>query len=342
MKIYDQTTDFAHQELYRILYKIELPEMIKEAELTTDYSQVRNELFADSVGRRYPLFTPAEVYISNAFFMDKKAELAKKYGEAYVSDIASKIAHAADLFNITEDIEDFNRQFLQKQAEAPKGEHMFSTNINDLKIDLFLVKTAEDFTNTVETFTKNSTKFPFEWRCQIAENLIKKAKEFNVEQLPELVYKYAGVYYPDVEEIKKDLKFRSTKINNEKLAQIYFQELSAMVDMAKTHKDFFKLAEIIEDLDMVFGLDKISKRLKAPIDIVFGVSPQKIAELMDYIELADGKSYSLQKLSNIDAAIYKQAFGIDINPKNRQELKEILPTMPLSDVYLFKELSGLD
>jgi hypothetical protein len=75
--------------------------------------------------------------------------------------------------------------------------------------------------------------------------------------------------------------------------------------------------------------------------MIYSLSPEKAAEeLSSYVDMA-GQTYDLRDLQKVSAEIYKQAFGTDLNPGNLAELRDVLPTMPTSDVPLFLELSGV-
>ena len=85
---------------------------------------------------------------------------------------------------------------------------------------------------------------------------------------------------------------------------------------------------------------KVASEIGDLVDRVYSLSLDKVAEILDCIEMA-GDFYKLAELTAISPEIYKEAFGCDIDPSNRSVLRDVLPTMPASDVSLFRELSGV-
>ncbi|NBQ70011.1 MAG: hypothetical protein EBU46_14770 [Nitrosomonadaceae bacterium] len=77
------------------------------------------------------------------------------------------------------------------------------------------------------------------------------------------------------------------------------------------------------------------------IDRTFTLSIDKVAALLNVVDMA-GEPYSMNDLQKVSKDVYKEAFGADLDPSNGDQLRDILPTMPLSDVALFRELSGVN
>jgi hypothetical protein len=76
------------------------------------------------------------------------------------------------------------------------------------------------------------------------------------------------------------------------------------------------------------------------IDRTMTLTLSKIAEYLDVVEMA-GDTYKMSDLQKVSKDVYQQAFNAEIDPTKTAELKEVLPTMPASDVALFRELSGI-
>lgn len=205
--IIDQTKDYSNVKLYHLLRDVQLPDFVKEASLDTTDS-LDKEAFADPYHRLYPINTPASVYISNAFFQDKKAEIVDKFDVSFSTAIEESINKAAKLFEIEKDIEAYNKQANEKVAtDYPVSYVAEIKDFEDEEFKLFPVKTSEDVKQAAEVFTKNINKYPFEWRKDIANGFINKAAEFGVDELPDLICKHAGMFYPaHVDDIKFEVK----------------------------------------------------------------------------------------------------------------------------------------
>ena len=346
----DQTSDFSGAQLYKLLKTAEVKDYVKEAELDDQgtLNSLDESAFADSVSRAYPINTPARVYISNMYLQDKRAALDKKYGPSYANTIEETIMKTAEDMGIKQDLVDFNSRFNEKQASD------FPTHITTVEdtnpmtgelesIELFPVKTAAEFTKSAEIFEKNMSKYPFAWRQQIATDFTKKAAFFGIDELPDLVCKYAGLYLPAVgSDIAEEIKRRGTKLASEDAKKIS-EQLAAVASDYEDIEDVFKIAELIETLERNEGLysnHKVAELLPDPVDLFFTYDFDKVAEIIDVINMAGG-NYKTTELQKISAELYKGAFGIDIDPSNSEQLKEILPTLPRSDVMLFQEIAGV-
>lgn len=347
--MHDQSKDLAGITMFRLFNDLELPEFVKQAELDTqdELAQLPKEAFADDVRKEYPINSAARVYVSNAFFKNKQAELAKHYGKEYVAYVGARIKQAAELYKISEDLSKFEGT-LNKQASATT-EYIASfeavDHFGELQVvDLFPIKTAEDLALSANVFADNISNYPMEWRRQIANSFVEKSAMYHVEELPDIVCKYAGLYFPaDKETIKNELQRRGSKLQKEASKEAVKQMVD-LVDDLETIPDYLKLAEavgVIEQRDGVMDLPQASSFLPDPVDYIFSNSPEKVAALLDTVEMG-GEVWKLADLKQIPADRYKEAFDIDIDPTDDTTLRDILPTMPLSDVALFRELSGIN
>ncbi len=92
----DQSTDYSHKELYTYLRGVNLPNFVKEAELddSSDLKGLPKTAYAAKFHSVFPINTPARVYVSNAFFVNKKAALAQRWGKKYADEIEANIKKA--------------------------------------------------------------------------------------------------------------------------------------------------------------------------------------------------------------------------------------------------------
>jgi len=341
----DQTSDLSNKELYSYLNGINLPEFVKDSQVD-DIEEIRyldKEAFADEWNKAFPINAPSRVYISHAFFVNKKAELQRKWGKSYIDSVADKIEKAAKIFGVEDHLKDYERESLVKSAKDYSEDHVCTVTASENEsFDLFPVKTKQDLEKAANTFANNINNFPYSWRQEISKQFIKKADEFQLEELPTLICKYAGLFYPDVTALKQKLWHRSTKIASEENKKRY-EQLISYVDNVDSKEDVFKLAEIayyIEKAEGVYDNPKVAQVIGDPVDSFFDIPIDKVAEILNVVEMA-GEKYPVTELKKVSSDIYKEAFGIDIDPSNENQLREVLPTMPLSDVGLFQELSGL-
>lgn len=337
----DQSHDDSHRELYTYLTGINLPSYVKEASLEEicPSAITPKTAYADSLNKWFPVNTKSRVYVSNAFFVNKLAALQDKFGKQYTTKVAAQIKRAAELFNITEELEEYNKTAEQAFSQDYK-EYDITVKIAETDTSLFMIKTASDVTRCAKEFTNTIHKYPFEWRRSICEQFVKAAEELGIDELPDLVLKYAGQYYPDIVNVKDELTRRAHKLPFDKKAR--YNELKDDVANITDKDDFFKVAEICYFTEKNAGLyDKAQYRtiLGDPVDKIFTLHATKVAELLDTVEMG-GEIFASSDLKKVSADVYHQAFGFELDP-NSKEAEDILPTLPKSDVCVFKELSGI-
>lgn len=337
----DQQRDYSHKELYQFLSGVNLPSFVKEAELeeATSFKTLKSAAFADPLNRLFPINTRDRVYVSNAYFVNKSAELAKVYGEGYVQKVASAINKAAEIFEISQDLQAYNKIAVDR-LDADYEDNSIVFKIAQDNFDLFTIKTAADVTNEANRFAGSINNYPFEWRRDIATEFVKAAEKLGVDELPDLVLKYAGQYYPDIEWVKYELNRRMTKLSEEN--QQTYKELISDVENIGSLDEFFKLAETCYQVEKIAGLYENPRHKKTLGDVVdrfFTLHFDKVASMLDVVEIG-GEKFAMEDIREVSPDIFEKAFGFELDPKSA-EARDILPTIPKSDVYLFKELSGV-
>lgn len=344
MKIsFDQTTDYSFRELHKFLKKAEVvPEYVKEASESYDYSKLPKEAFADQHNRVFPKNTKSATYLSYVHFINKKAALENKYSKGYAAEVEAKIKSAANMFGIASDLEEYNSSLLKKEARDYTEQAVFETQINGATIQLFPFKTAAELKLASEQFSRDYKKIPFDWRFSIANNFVKHAHELELEELPDIICKYAGMFYAHPDHVKNELNRRANRNPSADYKPIY-EKLAEQVEGLDTVEDFMKIASTcyyMEQLAGIYDNYKTASLFGDPVDQLFNLSVEKVANELDVIKLGSDY-YKIKDLQDINSDIYKQAFGTELDPKNAEDLRDILPTMPLSDVSLFRELSGI-
>jgi hypothetical protein len=341
----DQSTDYSNKELYTLLRGVDLPEYVKTAEVD-DYDALAGlpkEAFADENRRIYPLNSPARTYVSNAYFSSKKADIQKLYGESYTSQLEKKIKEAAEIFNIEGDLESFSTGHEKKASEDYTETHLGTFQMDGLgELNLYPVKTAHDLTESADHFVANLQNYPFAWRQKIASNIVKVASELEVDEIPDMVLKYAGYFYPDFAGLKTEVWRRGTKLK-EASHKVMYEKIAEDIENIGSVEEVMKLAETLSNIENMEGLYdnvKIAGILGDPVDKIFTKNITKVAEDLSLVE-AHGDMYKISDLQKVGKAKYEEAFGFDLDPSDSTKLAEIFPTMPRSDIKLFEEISGV-
>lgn len=346
---FDQSGDSSRRQLYSLLNGIELPSFVKEAELDSQEGMAHFDgvAFADPVSRSFPINTPARTYVSHAFFMDKRAALARRYGPGYVTSVEQAIEKAAAVFGIQPELVKYvdvkaSSQRLQKQAEAGFDCRM-STDLPDgTSVTLFQVKSAEDLTAAMGVFVRDIRRYPFPLRVKAAEFFVTSAAALGVPEIPDLIGKYAGQFFPDFRLVEPVLWHRESHIADPVLKSKY-GALLASASTLKTAEELFSLLEKTSSLELqdTSGWNpRVVGVVGDPVDRICTLSLAKAAEMLDVVDMG-GATFRISDLKRVSADIYKEAFGLDIDPSDSAVMRDVFPTLPLSDVALFRELSKL-
>lgn len=345
----DQLSDVSNLQLYRLLQGVDIPDFVKDAALDdeTSVADLEKSAYADQINVAYPINTPARVYVSNAFFQSKKAAFEDRFGTAHTNEVAGRIKEAAELFSISREITAYNDAYEKRANRDYETQHVCVIQDDELgEQNIFPFRTATEFSKSAEVFAKNIGQYPFEWRGQIARSFLSKAAEVGVDELPDLVCKYAGLFYPaHSADISREVARRANKLAS-KTASDQLKQLASAVggfESFDSIEDVMKIAEIVyrvEQADGAYDRPKTAELLPDPVDSFFPHSPEKVAQILHVVEMG-GEKFHLEELGKISSDKYKEAFGVDIDPSNEGQLRDILPTMPLSDVALFRELTGV-
>lgn len=339
----DQTTDYSHRELHTFLHGINPPDFVKQAELDTKESVAKldQNAFADRYNRAYPIHNPAATYVSHAHFINKRASLEKKWGVGYAEEVATRLKQAAEIHKIAGDIEAYNQHVTKTAAAAPEEKVVYAGEIGGQPVGLFAYKTAADLVKHAADFTANINDYPFDLRRPIAENFYKLAVEHGIDELPDLLCKYAGLFFPHTQLFVAELERRKNKLAAEH--QPAYDKIIEKVASAACSADYYDICAQAYAAEKQAGAwdHKATRRLLGDIvDTTHTLSAEKIASLLNVVEMA-GNQYDLSELQKVSKDIYKEAFGVDLDPTSQDSLRDVLPTMPLSDVALFRELSGV-
>lgn len=340
----DQTTDPSYQELYRYLKHADVPDFVKEAELADSeaLAKLGEEAFADRYHRAYPINDSVNTYVSNAYFINKRAQLEEKWGKNYVNEIEARIQKAASIFGITDKLEDFARSTEKIASRGPEERVVYTAVLPEGNFDLFPYKTAADLTKQASLFTKHLSDYPFAWRHDISTSFVKAASELQVDELPDIVLKYAGMIYPDISMFHNELQRRFNKIAARVDVKKY-EEVVKQAEAAGSVDDYLVVCGNMYELEKSAGAydyQSLRQTLGDIVDRTFTLSVEKVADLLNVVDMG-GETFHVPQLQKVSKDIYKEAFGVDIDPSDSNQLRDVLPTMPLSDVALFKELSGI-
>lgn len=341
----DSRHDFSNKELISFLSEAAVPEYVKTAHVATfeDVATLDKTAFADQYNNAFPIDTPANTYVSWAFFMNKKADLDKRWGKGYTSEVEDNFNKAGELHKVSQDLSEYTKHLHSKQAKDYTVKHIYTIKVADVSEDLFPVKTTQDFTKQAEVLNNSFSNLPFSDRVSAAKAFVKQAGDYGVDELPDLLCKYAGLYFPERNVVSAEMYRRVNKISDDETVLKYASLIEKNLPACQSIDDFLKLSEEVNKLECESGVvfdSKVAIDLGDFVDNCFLLPIDKVAYLMNVVDI-QGHKFNFEDLQKVSSDVYKEAFGIEIDPKNASDLRDVLPTMPLSDVPLFMELSGL-
>lgn len=341
---FDQKSDYSKKELFTYLRDTDVPVFVKQAEV--DDAESLNNLpktaFADEYNKAYPINSAARVYVSNAYFLDKKAELEKLYGKFYTDKVQGRIKQAADLFGITEDLKNYNSKFEKKASEDYETKYVYTAHVEGSEYQQFPVKTAKDLVKAADYFIKYIEHYPYEWRKDICSNFCKMAEDFGIDEMPEKIQKYAGRYFPDINVVKQELWRRSTKLASEESKKQYL-DLAEKLSESEDVEDFVKVAEICyytEKMEGLYNNKNTSALLPDPIDTFFVHGIDKVSNDLDVVKI-QGEMFKFSDLKKISNDDFEKSIGFIPDFSNEKQAREELETLPKSDLSLLKEITSL-
>ena len=157
-----------------------MPDFVKQAEITTKEATANLpvESFADRYHRAFPIDSAPNVYVSNAFFINKKAALEELWGTNFTAEVEDRLNKAAEIFGIKEDIDRYNKSTMEKAAADYQEQFVASFQIGGTSYELFPYKTAADLTKQAEASTTTSRTIPLDGAQQLRPTLLRKLKNW--------------------------------------------------------------------------------------------------------------------------------------------------------------------
>ena len=275
-------------------------------------------LFADTTGRLFPLDTPADVWLSAAYFAKNAENVYKPVMRAHIE---ANIKQAADIFGIAKDCDTIQAAIRLQPAvkQASDGQYGWVTKTERLypMFDEAGVKLA------CAHFVDNRDKYPMEMRRTLAKNISKRAEAYGV-QIPDEVRRESCVGMPRRDTLMLEIIDRSHLVKDAsiKVALLNLNELVAVIPMDQLAPELEKIASALEEIDATEGLHKqYGKRLLAPADIVFSIDVKEAAAVSDDAIELDRYMFSLQKLAGLDPQVYSDALGDDFAARISQNGK---------------------
>jgi hypothetical protein len=318
----DQTNDSGHSYLVALLKTHpKAYELVKTAEVVSDFSTLPDDAFAWPSERKFPIHTRHDAVLSHLYMKVAKEKIA--------SEVREKVAEALEAYGVDTTVLEPE---MVKEAAIDDKEYIFP----DAK--LYRVKTAQDLFKAQERMLDQVGKMSAESRAEGFTRLYKRAQELG-QPLDPRSYQYAGVVETDLRETKLALEVRAAATKDESVGDAFMKLASTLGEYPRKLRDRsvqVKLAQLISDLDTKGDLKRhYDRRLPDPIQTVFNTDIRtKVADQM--VELGQDV-FPLTQLCALSPNDYGDILGpeivseISLAPGGNVDpgkLMQILPTLP--------------
>ena len=296
---------------FKVLSGQELPGFVKEAgfDENFDVSQVPSQSFADPHRRLFPCHTPADTYLSAAYYHARK--------EAADAGVESSLRKFARLHGIEDEVDEARRvasawRERQEGTKNPKTAASVAFAIES-SMGTWSGEGAEALTKAAGSFVRQYANFDLEELQEVAGSFLKAAADQGAE-LPVDVARFAGQTAPDATLAQAAVAKRAVFLN-ERGERQEMSRLALDVDQEHfTPEDARKLAHVLNEFDGERGLNfHWGQKLTDPMRSVFGSAAVTEKVAGDDREVRVGGR--LVKVAEFDVELGKLALGEDFTPE---------------------------
>jgi len=338
----DIVNDVSRTTWYRLgtAHKDIIPEYVMNAEPVTKEaaSLMPSRQFADDINRMFPLDSPADTWLSAAYFAKNAEDAApKKEMRDYVM---GRIEKAAEVFGISEDVKKIVSAISEAAAEKQADDRDLDSFYgwpSERKYPMF---DESGVKRAAEYFEENKYLYPRAMRKTIANAIMRKAGEYGVE-LPAGIRKSAGVGFPSREALAAELLHRGETTKDPQVAVAIgnIVEKVATIGADELIKELDKVAEIVENADRLSGVaKKYGKGVLAPDEFMFDMDPKEAEALIDDAVPLGKTVFSLKKLAELPEDVFSAVLGDDFSERVKtagkidpEKLGDELNSLPLPD-----------
>lgn len=331
-----------------------IPEYVKTAEFPSSGPEDL-ALYADPVARAYPLNSPANTWLSAAYF-GKQAEINYAENELWGREVRASIEKAAAAYGIQADVKAAFRLLapVVEKVASDNDNWGFIGTRNGVEHKRYPLFNADDVKQAEAYYSMNRKKYPQEIRTQICAKLLAKAAEYGVGELQDVIRRDAQHGIPKFSEVAEELIMRVKLAQSDEAKVAYGELLKAAADArdAGTIMDGVKMAAAMSELDVKSGLDDVYGRgLHFPEDSCFAIPVEKLAAEAERAITVGDLVFDLTKLAGVGADTYAVVLGDDFVARvsdgkggvNAVKLASALRSLPLADQKRFvQNLNDLD
>jgi hypothetical protein len=175
MPAIDQSSDTSGRELYRIAQLYAPPDFVKSASSTAlGRTDLPAHLYADPVGRRFPIDSPESTWTSYVFFAEKKAEIIP----VRARQIESRLEAAVTGHGIRPEIDALQLKLAASLQPEDDSDDFAWQGSGDSRLP---VRNALEAKKACEWLHRHRAAFEFPERSGIARRILTKAAAFGAD-----------------------------------------------------------------------------------------------------------------------------------------------------------------
>jgi hypothetical protein len=327
-----------------ICNRVEVPQFVLDSEVvekqaTYDY---RDTLFADNMRRRFPIDSPANTWVSAAYFA-KTAELDYKDRETR-EYVEANIKRAAKTYGVEDAVEKVMQAIRTPEQEKSAADDASNWGCFSEKAYPMFDEEGVKLANAY--FKDNCYSLKSDVRHEVAKNIVRKCAEYNLEY-NDTVRMEAGLGFPDTNFLKENLLDRARRVKSaeQRAAIEKLAEAVEKVDAAELMENVDNLVREVERLDEETGLDKkYGRDILPPSHFCCDISVKDAEDMTEDSVEVDGDVLSLSKLAELPLSVYTSALGDDFgkrvstdNKIDKVKLANELYSMPKPDQKALSE-----
>jgi hypothetical protein len=314
--IVDHLSDTNYKGLHSIAKSCEMPEFVKEANVSTqsDVAGLPLECFADPRNRSFPINTKEDAWFSCAYF--EKFASGNNYSEHKYANIKEKLQKAAQIWGF-----EWPTFMQEKEASAPieivyvtNGQPYHTTGVYDFA---GLEKLANDLID-------NRGRYPWDMRRDTAKQLLASEHLFegnfgndSVRTLQKIAGQAVGLLKEAQEQLmsRRQTYHRHPEVQ-EKLASFANSLEEGSKNGFISPETANNVVGLLDVLDrMSEDNNKYASHMQAPEDIIFSVTLRDMQMINNHmVKLANGAAIStFQAGSQKTAHFLKTVTGVEVN-----------------------------
>ena len=319
--------DLQHDPSHRTLYYISTHHeklvpgyVLDSCPLTKEAAdELPNSLFADDVRRLFPLDTPADCWLSAAYFA-KNAQDSGQYRPSYRKSVVARIEKAAEHYGIGDQVTAIMNAIGTPDTEKEAADDAANWGWSRGSERHFPMFDREGTIKAAQYFEDNRFLYPADMRLSVARVILRKAGEYGVK-VPDTIRREAGYGMPRRDTAMAEILDRAYRCKDAAVAETLANIVERLGDapMEEISVGLDKLAELIGDIDHLEGLDNTyGKKVLAPADFLFALDTKVAEELAnDAVEL-DRHTFSLSKLAELPCTVFAEALGDEFVERIKQ------------------------